>query len=92
MLAVKEILTSLKDEKVLADLKSGARGAPKMSGEQLSQLQQFGELVNPLSELKVKGSSFDKEVNISAEHLLQLAEMKVRRGEGEVLSETNCVV
>ena len=77
MLGVREILSLLKEEKVLADLKSGARGAPKMSGEQLAQLQQFGEIVNPLNELRDKSSSFSKQVNISAEHFLHLADMKV---------------
>ena len=77
MLGVREILSLLKEEKVLADLKSGARGAPKMSGEQLAQLQQFGEIVNPLSELRDKSSSFNKQVNSSAEHFLHLAEKKV---------------
>ena len=77
VLGVREILSLLKEENVLADLKSGTRGAPKMSGEQLTQLQQFGEIVNPLRELKEKNSSFTKQVNISAEHFLQLAEMKV---------------
>ena len=77
MLGVREILSLLKEEKVLADLKSGARGAPKMSGEQLAQLQQFGEIVNPLTELRDKSSSFNKQVNISAEHLTNLADKKV---------------
>ena len=77
VLGVREILSLLKEEKVLADLKSGARGAPKLSGEQLVQLQQFGEIVNPLNELRDKNSSFSKQVNISAEHFLHLAEMKV---------------
>ena len=80
VLGVREILSLLKEENVLADLKSGARGAPKMSGEQLTQLQQFGEMVNPLRELKDKNSSFTKQVNISAEHFLHLAEMKVSHG------------
>ena len=81
MLGVREILALLKEEKVLADLKSGTRGAPKMTGEQLAQLQQFGEIVNPLTELKDnKSSSFNKQVNISAEHFLHLAEMKVSQG------------
>ena len=77
MLGVREILSLLKEEKVLADLKSGTRGAPKMSGEQLSQLQQFGEIVNPLNELRDKSNSFSKQVYISAEHFLHLADMKV---------------
>ena len=76
MLALKEILSSLKDERVVEDLKSGAEGAPKITKEQLEQLQQFEELVNPLRELREKGS-FDKQINMSAEHLIQLAEMKV---------------
>ena len=76
VLALKEILSLLKDERVLDDLKSGAEGAPKITKEQLEQLQQFEELVNPLRELRDNGS-FDKQINISAEHLIQLAEMKV---------------
>jgi len=75
VLALKEILSLLKDERVLDDLKSGAEGAPKITKEQLEQLQQFEELVNPLRELRDNGS-FDKQINISAEHLIQLAEMK----------------
>ena len=39
MLALKEILSLLKDERVLDDLKSGAEGAPKITKEQLEQLQ-----------------------------------------------------
>ena len=76
VLALKEILSSLNNDRVVEDLKSGTSGAPKLSEDQLAQLQQFGELVNPLRELREKGS-FEKQVNTSAEHLIQLAEMKV---------------
>lgn len=75
-MALKEILSSLNNDRVVEDLKSGTSGAPKLSEDQLAQLQQFGELVNPLRELREKGS-FEKQVNTSAEHLIQLAEMKV---------------
>ena len=74
---VREILSLLKDEKVLADLRSGAQGAPKMSEEQLAKLLQFGEIVDPHSEMWDKRSSFNKQANISAEHFLHLAEKKV---------------
>ena len=60
VLGVREILSLLKEDNVLADLKSGARGAPKMSGEQLAQLQQFGEMVNPLRGLKDKKFSMKR--------------------------------
>jgi len=90
VLGVREILALLKEEKVLADLKSGTRGAPKMTGEQLAQLQQFGEIVNPLNELKDnKGSSFNKQVNISAEHFLHLAEMKNKSVAGTTYQDLN---
>jgi len=91
VLALKEILYSLKNERVLDDLKTGAGGAPKLSREQLAQLQQFGELVNPWGELRDKGN-FDKQVNISAEHLIQLAEMKNKSVAGTTYHDLNNLI
>lgn len=76
VLAVKEILTSLQEEAVITDLKAGSEGAPKLTEGQVEQLVQFAALVTPDREIKEKGS-FDKQVNISAEHLTSLAEKKV---------------
>ena len=76
VMAVKEILSTLQEDGVMADFKSGSNGAPKLSGDQLSQLQQFCGLVTPDRELKENGS-FDKQVNASAEHLINLEEKKV---------------
>ena len=76
VLAVKEILTSLQEESVIADLKAGSDGAPKLTAEQVEQLAQLTALVTPDREIKEKGS-FDKQVNISAEHLTNLADKKV---------------
>ena len=76
IMAVKEILSTILEEGVASDLKSGAAGAPKLSEEQLLQLQQFAQLVTPDREVKDKGS-FDKQVNSSAEHLINLADKKV---------------
>ena len=76
VLAVKEILTSLQEEAVISDLKAGSEGAPKLSAEQVDQLAKFAALVTPDREIKEKGS-FDKQVNISAEHLTNLADKKV---------------
>ena len=76
VLAVKEILTSLQEESVIADLKAGSEGAPKLTAEQVEQLAQLTALVTPDREIKEKGS-FDKQVNISAEHLTNLADKKV---------------
>ena len=44
--------------------------------EQVEQLAQLTALVTPDREIKEKGS-FDKQVNISAEHLTNLADKKV---------------
>lgn len=72
---MKEILTSLQEEAVITDLKAGSEGAPKLTEGQVEQLVQFAALVTPDREIKEKGS-FDKQVNISAEHLTSLAEKK----------------
>ena len=76
VLAVKEILTSLQEEAVITDLKAGSEGAPKLTEEQVEQLVQFAALVTPDREIRENGS-FDKQVNISAEHLTSLADKKV---------------
>ena len=73
---MKEVLSALQEDGVLSDLKAGANGAPQLSSDQLSQLQQLAQLVTPDREIKEKGS-FDKQVNNSAEHLLYLADKKV---------------
>merc|ERR1719394_424951 len=73
ILAVKEVLSSLQEEGVLADLKAGSDGAPKLTPDQLTQLQQLAQLVSPDREMKEKGS-FDKQVNQAAEHLVNLTE------------------
>jgi len=77
VLAVREILSALLEEGVLEDLESGSNGAPKLSADQLAQLQQFQELSTPNRDDISKGS-FDKQVAASAEHLVNLAEKKVR--------------
>lgn len=77
MLAVKEILASLQEEAVISDLKAGSEGAPKLTAEQVDQLAQFAVLVTPDRESKEKGS-FDKQVNIAAEHFANLADKKVK--------------
>jgi len=91
VLAMKEILSELKDERVQEDLKSGTGGAPKLSKEQLTQLQQFGELVSPQRELRDRGS-FDRQINITAEHLIQLAEMKNKSVAGTTYHDLNNLI
>ena len=76
VLGVKEVLSTLQEDQVMADLKSGGGGAPKLTADQLSQLQQFSALVTPDRDVKENGS-FDKQVNASADHLLSLAKKKV---------------
>ena len=73
---MKEVLSALQEEGVVSDLKAGTNGAPQLTADQLSQLQQLAQLVTPDREIKEKGS-FDKQVNSSAEHLLYLADKKV---------------
>ena len=72
VLSVREVLALLQDEKVLADIKEGANGAPKLSSE---QLQTFRQLATPSRENE---DSFEKQVAASAEHLVNIAEQKVR--------------
>ena len=73
---MKEILSALSENDVLLDLEAGSNGAPKLSNNQLSLLQQFQELITPNREDTTKGS-FDKQIAASAEHLVNLAEKKV---------------
>jgi len=91
IMAVKEILSTILEEGVASDLKAGASGAPKVSEEQLSQLQQFAQLVTPDREVKDKGS-FDKQVNSSAEHLINLADKKSRTVVGTTYVELNTLI
>jgi len=91
IMAVKEILSTILEEGVASDLKSGAAGAPKLSEEQLLQLQQFAQLVTPDREVKDKGS-FDKQVNSSAEHLINLADKKSRTVVGTTYVELNSLI
>ena len=76
---MREVLSALLEEGVLEDLEAGSNGAPKLSNDQLSQLQQFQELATPNREDLAKGS-FEKQVAASAEHLVNLAEKKVSLG------------
>lgn len=91
VLAVKEILTSLQEESVIADLKAGSDGAPKLTAEQVEQLAQLTALVTPDREIKEKGS-FDKQVNISAEHLTNLADKKTRTVAGSTYQELHALI
>ena len=75
ILAVKEILSSVQEEGFLADLLK-TEGAPKLTSEQVEQLKQFAQLVTPDREINEKGS-FDKQVNNSAKHLVNLSDKKV---------------
>ena len=76
VLSVREVLSALLEEGGLEDLETGSNGAPKLSADQLAQIQQFQELATPNREDLSKGS-FDKQVAASAEHLVNLAEKKV---------------
>merc|ERR1712013_89178 len=86
VLSVREVLSALLEEGVLEDLEGGNNGAPKLSADQLSQLQQFQELATPNREDLSKGS-FDKQVAASAEHLVNLAEKKTRAVVGTTYQE-----
>jgi len=86
VLSVREVLSALLEEGVLEDLEGGTNGAPKLSAEQLNQLQQFQELATPNREDLSKGS-FDKQVAASAEHLVNLAEKKARAVVGTTYQE-----
>merc|ERR1712123_402125 len=83
---VREVLSALLEEGVLEDLEAGSNGAPKLSADQLTQLQQFQELATPNREDLTKGS-FDKQVAASAEHLVNLAEKKARAVVGTTYQE-----
>jgi caprin-1 len=91
VLAVKEILTSLQEESVITDLKTGSDGAPKLTAQQVEQLTQLAALVTPDREIKEKGS-FDKQVNISAEHLTSLADKKTRTVAGSTYQELHALI
>jgi len=91
ILAVKEILSSLQEEGVLADLKAGSNGAPKLTPDQLTQLQQLAQLVSPDREVKEKGS-FDKQVNQAAEHLVNLTDKKSRTVAGSTYQDLNILI
>merc|ERR1711963_1374769 len=91
ILAVKEVLSSLQEEGVLADLKAGSDGAPKLSPDQLTQLKQHDQLVSPDREMKEKGS-FDKQVNQAAEHLVNLTEKKSRTVAGSTYQDLNILI
>jgi len=86
VLSVREVLSALLEEGVLEDLEGGTNGAPKLSADQISQLQQFQELATPNREDLSKGS-FDKQVAASAEHLVNLAEKKTRAVVGTTYQE-----
>merc|ERR1719431_1220420 len=86
VLSVREVLSALLEDGVLEDLEGGNNGAPKLSADQLSQLQQFQELATPNREDLSKGS-FDKQVAASAEHLVNLAEKKTRAVVGTTYQE-----
>jgi len=86
VLSVREVLSALLEEGVLEDLEAGSNGAPKLSNDQLSQLQQFQELATPNREDLAKGS-FEKQVAASAEHLVNLAEKKTRAVVGTTYQE-----
>eukprot|EP00092_Neocalanus_flemingeri_P013843 GFUD01014934.1.p1 GENE.GFUD01014934.1~~GFUD01014934.1.p1 ORF type:complete len:703 (-),score=275.86 GFUD01014934.1:953-3061(-) len=86
VLSVREVLSALLEEGVLEDLEAGSNGAPKLSAEQLTQLQQFQELATPNREDLAKGS-FEKQVAASADHLVNLAEKKARAVVGTTYQE-----
>jgi len=86
VLSVREILAALLEDGVIQDLEVGSNGAPKLSNDQLFQLQQFQELTTPNREDTTKGS-FDKQIAASAEHLVNLAEKKARTVVGTTYQE-----
>jgi len=88
VLSVREVLSALLEEGVLEDLETGSNGAPQLTPDQLTQLQQFHELATPNREDLAKGS-FDKQVQASAEHLVNLAEKKTRAVVGTTYQELN---
>jgi hypothetical protein len=86
VLSVREVLSALLEEGGLEDLETGSNGAPKLSADQLAQIQQFQELATPNREDLSKGS-FDKQVAASAEHLVNLAEKKATAVVGTTYQE-----
>ena len=77
MLSVRELLSSLGEEGVVAELSEGKAGAPTLTADQLSQLEQLRKLVTPDREDTDRGG-FEKQVSTSAEHLVGLAEHRAR--------------
>jgi len=77
MLSVRELLSSLGEEGVVAELSEGKAGAPTLTADQLSQLEQLRKLVTPNREDTDRGG-FEKQVSTSAEHLVGLAEHRAR--------------
>ena len=77
MLSVRELLSSLGEEGVVAELSEGKGGAPTLTPDQLTQLEQLRKLVTPDREDTGRGG-FEKQVSTSAEHLVGLAEHRAR--------------
>merc|ERR1719180_240421 len=77
MLSVRELLSSLGEEGVVGELSEGKAGAPTLTSEQLSQLEQLRQLVTPDREDTDRGG-FEKQVSTSADHLVGLAEHRAR--------------
>ena len=77
MLSVRELLSSLGEEGVVAELSEGKAGAPTLTKDQLAQLEQLRKLVTPDREDTDRGG-FEKQVSTSAEHLVGLAEHRAR--------------
>ena len=77
MLSVRELLSSLGEEGVVAELSEGKAGAPTLTADQLSQLEQLRKLVTPDRE-DIDRGGFEKQVSTSAEHLVGLAEHRAR--------------
>jgi len=77
MLSVRELLSSLGEEGVVAELSEGKAGAPTLTADQLAQLEQLRKLVTPDREDTDRGG-FEKQVSTSAEHLVGLAEHRAR--------------
>ena len=77
MMSVRELLSSLGEEGVVAELSEGKAGAPTLTADQLAQLEQLRKLVTPDREDTDRGG-FEKQVSMSAEHLVGLAEHRAR--------------
>ena len=74
MLSVRELLSSLGEEGVVAELSDGKAGAPTLTKDQLAQLR---KLATTYREDTDRGG-FEKQVSTSAEHLVGLAEHRAR--------------